>query len=764
MAGEPAAPRHAYATLLLNDSYLPGALVLAHSLRDARTRKPLVCLATLDSVSADAITQLKTVYDHVISVPRMRNPDPGNLYLMNRADLHSAFTKINLWKLVQWEKIVYIDADVVAYRAPDELFTLGASFAAAPDIGWPDLFNSGVMVLSPDLGEYHALSAMASRGISFDGADQGLLNMHFKNSWHRLSFAYNVTPSGHYQYVPAYRHLSSTINMVHFIGSNKPWFAGRGQEGGPYGEMVGRWWAVWDRHFREGPGDSLVHYYTNGEWRPQVKHEIAKGSTAAYAEPRDNHHEGTQQGTHHDHSHRQRESPQQRGGESHAQTQDTPQPASDSSGQQQQQEHHHHHHQQQPHEHEHEHPQSQQQEATSGYSSSEPPKEEQKPIPEPEPLPTASWDAQWHPPPSDSKPEAVNFPSTVYTMSRDPTPFVPPDRYPSPPKNMWYEVPKEPPAPTAQPPRQVFPWESHQPKPSRIFTNATPLPDLSTQTTAVESKETENASAPATPITPTIRVHQPPADSWGTFQLSNAWDEIPQINRYVDSLQQHRRGKSLASVSSPTGPSTPKQKKSRGFKLTDFPSEVERPSLPVTPAPIARPSFWGTEEQPKRTEGAHDAGDATALPMAEGVPRQSEWVCVHGRRWLPSDCICTLLPSLGLTNASTMKDPEAQLRKLAQQQYEHVLQKLATDEGGEEGGAKKQKKTIPNRSLPFGSEDVSSPTYKPQHPPKKEEKEEEEEREDRSTYRGKPVAGRAPTPGPALTLGLMDSPLPRGKS
>ncbi|KAI6783204.1 uncharacterized protein J7T54_000706 [Emericellopsis cladophorae] len=738
MAGEPAAPRHAYATLLLNDGYLPGALVLAHSLRDARTSKPLVCLVTLDSVSADAVTQLKTVYDHVISVPRIRNPDPGNLYLMNRADLHSAFTKINLWKLVQWEKIVYIDADVVAYRAPDELFTLGASFAAAPDIGWPDLFNSGVMVLCPDLGEYHALSAMASRSISFDGADQGLLNMRFKDSWHRLSFAYNVTPSGHYQYVPAYRHLSSTINMVHFIGNNKPWFAGRGQEGGPYGEMVGRWWAVWDRHFREGPGDSLVHYYTSGEWRPQVNYGIAKGSTAESAGPRDNHRESSQQDTHHDHSHGQRESPQQGGGEIHAQMQDSPQPPGDSSGQRQQQAHHHHHHhhqyQQQPHEHEHEHehPHGQQQEATSGHSSSDPPKEEQKSIPEPGPLPTASWDAQWHPPPSDSKPEAVNFPSTVYTMSQDPTPFVPPDRYPSPPKNMWYEVPKEPPAPAAQPPKQVFPWESHQPKPSRTFTNATPLPDLSTQTTAVEPKETENASAPATPVTPTIRVHRPPAESWGTFQLSNAWDEIPQINRYVDSLQQHRRGKTLASVSSPTGPTIPKQKELRGFKLTDFPSEVERPSLPVTPAPIARPSFWGTEEQPKRTEGAHDAGDATALPMAEGVPGQSEW------------------------------DPETQLRKLAQQQYEHVLQKLATDKGGEGGGAKKQKMTIPNRSLPFGSEDVLSPTYKPRHPPKKEE---EEEREDRSTYMGKPVAGRAPTPGPALTLGLMDSPLSRrGKS
>ena len=65
--------------LLLSDTYLPGtldeipiaprnlglsdplagALVLAHSLRDAGTTKKLAVLVTLDSVSAEVITQLK---------------------------------------------------------------------------------------------------------------------------------------------------------------------------------------------------------------------------------------------------------------------------------------------------------------------------------------------------------------------------------------------------------------------------------------------------------------------------------------------------------------------------------------------------------------------------------------------------------------------------------------------------------------------------------------------------------------------------------
>ncbi|KAL7930581.1 glycosyltransferase family 8 protein [Trichoderma chlorosporum] len=198
---------------------------------------------------------------------------------MNRADLHSAFTKINLWKQTQFSRIVYIDADVVAYRAPDELFDLPHAFAASPDIGWPDLFNTGVMALTPNTGDYHAMVAMTERGISFDGADQGLLNIYFKNNFHRLPFTYNVTPSAHYQYLPAYRHFQSSINMVHFIGPDKPWKAGRNASYGSsaYDEMVGRWWAVYDRHYREKEISQLA----NGSGNYNQAYESQKNASLA---------------------------------------------------------------------------------------------------------------------------------------------------------------------------------------------------------------------------------------------------------------------------------------------------------------------------------------------------------------------------------------------------------------------------------------------------------------------------------------------------
>jgi len=172
---------------------------------------------------------------------------------MNRGDLLYAFTKIALWRQTQFRKIVYIDADVVTLRAPDELFDLPDSFAAAPDVGWPDIFNTGVMVLKPYMGDYWALKTLASSGDTFDGADQGLLNQYFEHKdWHRLSFTYNTTPSANYQYEPAYRYYKSRISMVHFIGKEKPWMTTRSKNAAPgaFNELLYRWWAVYDAHFQ----------------------------------------------------------------------------------------------------------------------------------------------------------------------------------------------------------------------------------------------------------------------------------------------------------------------------------------------------------------------------------------------------------------------------------------------------------------------------------------------------------------------------------
>jgi glycogenin glucosyltransferase len=216
----------------------------------------------------------------VIPVQQIVNNQPANLYVMNRPDLISTFTKIELWRQTQFKRIIYLDADMVVLRAPNELLDLDTDFAAVPDIGWPDCFNSGFMVLNPNMGDYYSLSALAQRGISFDGADQGLLNMHFRE-WKRLSFVYNCTPSGNYQYVPAYRHFSSSISGVHFIGRDKPWTLGRDHSlsTGVYGELLGMWWSVYDKHYRS---QTVTHYNVQNYASRKKVQDYVRGEEPLY--------------------------------------------------------------------------------------------------------------------------------------------------------------------------------------------------------------------------------------------------------------------------------------------------------------------------------------------------------------------------------------------------------------------------------------------------------------------------------------------------
>ena len=180
---------------------------------------------------------------------------------------------------------------------------------------------------------------------------------------------------------------------------------------------------------------------------------------------------------------------------------------------------------------------------------------------------------------------------------------------------MWYEVPVKPePKPTT-----VFPWEHYAPKPTRVFAE----PPVELVETPMIPSEQEQHLLPKEPTPPgpsssyTRVPFEPSAESWQTYTRSNAWDEDPEIQRYIETIQA-RRTKSQVTSPGAYSNSPGKSPPSPGFrpntKITDFPTEVERPSLPVTPAPIHRTSY------------GNEASGTAALPVAEGVCSQEEWV------------------------------------------------------------------------------------------------------------------------------------------
>ncbi|EME48507.1 glycosyltransferase family 8 protein [Dothistroma septosporum NZE10] len=567
--------------LVIGDAYLPGAAVLSHSLRDAGTKKKLACLIVQDSLRASTIDELRSLYNYVIPTERIGNPNPANLYLMNRPDLLYTFTKIELWRQTQFRKIVYVDADVVALRAPEELFDITESFAAAPDVGWPDAFNTGVMVISPHMGEYHALKGLAAAADSFDGADQGLLNQYYEHRpWKRISFTYNTTPSANYQYEPAYRYFKSNISMVHFIGREKPWQRGRTAQDTPgaFQEMLSRWWAVYDRHFHI----SATDYAAYGQ-RNEVARHVKEGS----------------QHQHHDNF---SAAGYPVGSKGPAPPPGTATPSMTEPGE--------------PAEN-----------ISQGYQEPTPTAEQRRFS-----APHMEWDATRGAPPAESKPEAANFPTQQYEFNTNPEPFRPPKSYPEPPRDMWYSVPQK--AKEEERPKPIFPWEERQDsRPTRRFFEDDSLPPPPALEPEAEPYMDE-LEVTMEPVTPTIHVND--SDPWASFaQNKNAWDDVGGINDYVRALTKFQKNRGQVQVVQENTPSTgPSQQhilsptnepdaedlieavkeRRESLILTDFPTSIERPSLPVTPAPRRRQTFWGEERD--------QVGD---LPGAEGVPEQADW-------------------------------------------------------------------------------------------------------------------------------------------
>lgn len=242
-------------TLLYSLDYLPGTLTLAFQLQKLLASngedKKLCLLLSEHLVQENCIPDstldvLQDLFDEIIEVRSLDFNDPVviknrvNLSLLgNRGELAFTFMKFHLWKLTQYDKVLFLDSDVLPLDS--DLFEIFShvenqtsdQIAAVPDCGWPDLFNSGVLVIKPSIEKFEELEELASEELSIDGADQGILNQFFNplchdgeriTEWVKLPFFYNVTvPGAGYQYSPALKFFAKKLKLVHFIGKNKPW-------------------------------------------------------------------------------------------------------------------------------------------------------------------------------------------------------------------------------------------------------------------------------------------------------------------------------------------------------------------------------------------------------------------------------------------------------------------------------------------------------------------------------------------------------------
>ena len=115
---------------MLGDYYIPGALVMAKSLRNVKTKYPIWCMVD-DSVSDNGQEVLEKYFDKVVKVPiieykctPMKSKKQNEIY---GSWISKSFTKWNIFNPESFpdiQKICFLDADCMALENIDELFDL----------------------------------------------------------------------------------------------------------------------------------------------------------------------------------------------------------------------------------------------------------------------------------------------------------------------------------------------------------------------------------------------------------------------------------------------------------------------------------------------------------------------------------------------------------------------------------------------------------------------------------------------------------------
>ncbi|KAF8038775.1 hypothetical protein BT93_B1354 [Corymbia citriodora subsp. variegata] len=208
--------QEAYATVLhSSEAYVCGAISLAQSIRRTGSTKDLVLLAD-DSITDRSLEGLQAAGWKIWRIQRIRSPNAKK-----GAYNEWNFSKLRVWQLKQYDKLIFIDADLVVLRNIDEFF-IYPQLSAAPNNGV--LFNSGIMVIEPSTCVFEDLMSKSFKLDSYNGGDQGFLNEFF-TWWHRLPRRLNYLkiferPKDEEHTIP------DNLSTVHFLGL-KPWMCYR---------------------------------------------------------------------------------------------------------------------------------------------------------------------------------------------------------------------------------------------------------------------------------------------------------------------------------------------------------------------------------------------------------------------------------------------------------------------------------------------------------------------------------------------------------
>lgn len=272
MSARPLTASAVWTTLITNTAYLTGLLTLDHSLKKHGSQYPLVALYT-DTFPAEghaALDARKIPKQHVKYLLPTATKDYSN-----DPRFYDCWSKLTPFSLVEYDRVVQLDSDMLVLKNMDELMELELDppsaagkgirvFAAShacvcnplrkshypkdwipencaftsqhstPDVaqkeGAPSkaglgMPNGGLQVVNPSEGAYNLILEQLSNetSMAYDFADQSLLGDVFNGRWVALPYTYNALKTMRTEGVHHQIWKDDEVKNIHYILSPKPW-------------------------------------------------------------------------------------------------------------------------------------------------------------------------------------------------------------------------------------------------------------------------------------------------------------------------------------------------------------------------------------------------------------------------------------------------------------------------------------------------------------------------------------------------------------
>lgn len=227
--------RYAYVTVVTNMSYAKGLSVLAKSFKRVKSKYPLYVAIPINGEAS------LSEYINALGLPVLECDDISLNQNLQNANMVSSwnqtFFKLNIMRLTQFDKIIFVDADMLVLQNIDHLFSYPSlSATTGGKAAHPEYteFNSGLMVIEPSENVFAELMGCIDPAIKRKTAlgcgygDQDVFNEYYSDWNSKSECQFDEIYNAEITYLDALMTIKGFKNLrdiavLHYIGKIKIW-------------------------------------------------------------------------------------------------------------------------------------------------------------------------------------------------------------------------------------------------------------------------------------------------------------------------------------------------------------------------------------------------------------------------------------------------------------------------------------------------------------------------------------------------------------